>query len=91
MSPERQPIYSADVFEQLRRRGVEWFILNSYFDDAFTPVPENLRFFPRSVREYEAFMNRVRAEAELVHAEIGWADHRLGPDIRVWRLRPRSQ
>jgi 4-amino-4-deoxy-L-arabinose transferase-like glycosyltransferase len=91
ISPERQPIYSADVFEQLRRRGVEWFILNSYFDDAFTPVSENLRFFPRSVREYEAFMNRVREEAELVHAEIGWADHRLGPDIRVWRLRPRPR
>ena len=87
MSPERQLIYYPELIEELRRRGVEWMVLNSYFDDAFSPVPENLRFFPRSVRGYEAFITRLREEADLAHAEIGWADRRLGPDIRVWRLR----
>jgi hypothetical protein len=88
-SPEREPIYSPWLVDELRRRGVEWIVLNSYFDDAFSPVPENLRFFPRSVGGYEAFMARLREEADLAYAAIGWADCRLGPDIRVWHLRPR--
>jgi hypothetical protein len=89
MSPERRPMYGADLVDELRSQGVEWLVLNSYFDDAFSPVPENLRFLPRSVRGYEAFLARLREEADLAHAEIGWADRRLGPEIRIWRLRPR--
>jgi 4-amino-4-deoxy-L-arabinose transferase-like glycosyltransferase len=89
MSPERQRIYYPELVDELRARGVEWLVLNSYFDDAFSPVAENLHFFPRAVRGYEDFVTRLHREADLAHAEIGWADRRLGPDIRVWRLRPR--
>jgi hypothetical protein len=66
---------------------MEYVILNSYFDGAFAPVPENLRFFPQSVAGYDAFMARLREQADLVHEEIGWGLGRIGPDVRVWRLR----
>ena len=87
LSPERTPIYAPSLIDAFRRAGVQYVVLNSYFDGALSRIPENERFFPRSVASYEAFLTRLRAEAELVHTSTGWQNRRLGPDIDVWRLR----
>jgi hypothetical protein len=87
-SPERNPIYAPDLVDALRQAGVEYVVLNSYFDAAFTRVPENERFFPVAVASYEAFQARLAREAERILARPGWRERRVGPDIDVWRLRP---
>lgn len=85
-SPEREPIYFPGLVDRLAAGGVQLVVLNSYFDGAFSPLPENLRWFPRSVAEYRAFRRRLAAAAELEWSVGGWSDHRSGPDIEVWRL-----
>jgi hypothetical protein len=89
-SPERNTIYGPELLDGLRRADVEYVVLNSWFDGAFTRIAENERYFPRSVASYEAFVARLRREADLIHAEPGWRAGRMGPDIDVWRLRPRE-
>jgi hypothetical protein len=56
---------------------------------AFARAPENERYFPRSVETYEAFMPRLAEQAEVVHARLGWAEGRIGPDIRIWEMKAR--
>src|SRR5262249_18617216 len=87
LSPERSPLYGPELVESFRRAGVEYVVINSYFDGAFADVPENVRFFPTSVERYAAFLARLRETADVVHEEIGWDAGRLGPDIQIWRLR----
>jgi len=91
LSPERNPIYGPELVDGFRRAGVQYVVLNSYFDGAFADVPENARFFPRSVEGYAAFLVRLAEEADIVHEEIGWDTGRLGPDIRIWRLRDQGE
>ena len=85
-SPERNPIYAPDLVDALRQAHVEYVVLNSYFDGAFARVPENERFFPLAIANYEAFMARLSTAAELVHVSLGAAEGRMGPDIHIWRL-----
>jgi 4-amino-4-deoxy-L-arabinose transferase-like glycosyltransferase len=89
-SPERDPIYYPGLVDELLANGVAYLVLNSYYEGAFSPVPENLRWFPRSVEEYRGFMERVREKAEPVYSVRGLSEGRFGPDIAVWRLTPRS-
>lgn len=86
-SPERNPIYGPELVDGLRRAGVQYVVLNSYFDGSLARVPENERFFPRSVASYAAFRSRLAGEADLIQSIVGWDAGRLGPDIEVWRLR----
>jgi len=85
-SPEREPLYSPALLDELRAAGVRYLILNSYFDDALSPVAENLRYFPNSVAAHTAFMERLQRETRLVYTIHGWGDGRLGPDIAVYQL-----
>jgi len=85
-SPERNAIYYPELIDACRSDGINYIVLNSYFDAAFTPVPENLRYFPRSIEEYGSFLNRLKVEARLVYEVKGWSDGRLGPDITIYRL-----
>jgi hypothetical protein len=87
-SPERNPIYGPELVDGLRRAGIEYVVLNSYFDGAFARIPENERSFPRAVANHEAFVAKLRREGDLILAEPGWRAGRIGPDIDVWRLRP---
>lgn len=87
LSPERNPLYGPELVDGLRRAGVEYVVINSYFDGAFANVPENARFFPRSVERYAAFLARLREAADVVHEETGWDAGRIGPDIQIWRFR----
>jgi hypothetical protein len=89
-SPERDPIYYPGLVDELLANGVAYLVLNSYYEGAFSPVPENLRWFPRSVEEYRGFMERVREKAEPVYSVRGLSEGRFGPDIAVWRFTPRS-
>ncbi|OGW36832.1 MAG: hypothetical protein A2Y97_06175 [Nitrospirae bacterium RBG_13_39_12] len=85
-NPERSPIYYPELIDEFRNYGVQYLIMNSYFDDAFSPVPENIVFFPRSVKDYQMFLKRLNSEAHLAYSVKGWSEHRIGPDIAVYRL-----
>jgi 4-amino-4-deoxy-L-arabinose transferase-like glycosyltransferase len=85
-NPERDPLYYPAFVDQLRAGGARYVILNSYFDGGLSPVPENRRYFPRSVAAHEAFMKRLSSEARLVYSVAGWAEGRLGPDIAIYRF-----
>jgi hypothetical protein len=92
-NPEISPIYNPKLFDEFRQRGVQYLVMNSYFDDMFSPVPENLAFFPRSINDYQAFVKRLKLETQLVFSVEGLSAHRQGPDIFVYKLAdsPRSQ
>ncbi len=90
-SPERRPIYDAALVDRLAAHGVDLVVLSSSFDGAFAPVPENQRFFPRSVAAYAAFRERLAARADLVWSVQGWSAGRIGPDVEVWALRRPSR
>jgi 4-amino-4-deoxy-L-arabinose transferase-like glycosyltransferase len=85
-NPERDPVYHADLADSLRKAGVRYLVFNSYFDGAFAPTAENLRWFPNSIRNYEAFMARVKERAQLVYSVQGESAGRFGPDIEVFRF-----
>lgn len=87
-SPERRPIYDAALVDRLAARGVDLVVLSSAFDGAFSPVRENLRYFPRSVAAHAAFRERLAARADLAWSVHGWSAGRLGPDVEVWAMRP---
>jgi hypothetical protein len=87
-SAERDLLYAPELLDEIRQRGVEHLILNSYFDAAFSPVPENLAFFPHATAAYAAFRERLEREARLVYEVIGLREGRLGPDIAIYRLEP---
>ncbi|MBI2826505.1 MAG: phospholipid carrier-dependent glycosyltransferase [Planctomycetia bacterium] len=86
-SAEREPLYGAGLVDALLQSGVEYVVLNSYFEDGLAATPENQRWFPRSVREYAGFRAALDIHAELVHAIPGYSAGRSGPDVAVYRLR----
>ena len=88
-SPERDPLLHGALPRQLRNSGVQYMILHSYFDDALSATPDNLRWFPRTVEHYERFVAAVEQVAQCVHREPGYSNGRTGPDISVWRMLPR--
>lgn len=86
MNPEISPIYHPELFDEFRKIGVQYLVMNSYFDAKFSPVPENLAFFPRSINNYQAFVKRLNHETQLVYSVKGLSEHRQGPDIFVYKL-----
>jgi 4-amino-4-deoxy-L-arabinose transferase-like glycosyltransferase len=87
-SAERDPPYHPGLIDEARRRGAPYFVTNSYFDDGFSPVAENLAFFPRATAAYAAFRERLEREATRVFEIRGLSEGRMGPDIAIWRLEP---
>lgn len=83
---EINPVYGSGLLKQIRAEGMSYVVLNSYFNDAFSPVAENLRYFPRSVSGYRDFLVGLQTEATLVYSVKGWSENRLGPDIAIYRL-----
>jgi 4-amino-4-deoxy-L-arabinose transferase-like glycosyltransferase len=88
LSSERTPIYSPQVVAVMLQNGIEYVVLNSYFEDSLAPTPENLRWFPNSVAAYQAFRVALEARGERVAAIAGYTAGRYGPDITIYRLRP---
>lgn len=86
-SGERDPVYSAEMIRQLRLRGVQFVVLNSYFDDALSPIPENQRYFPLSVRAFREFEEALARDAAPVYTVRGHSAGRLGPDITILAMR----
>jgi 4-amino-4-deoxy-L-arabinose transferase-like glycosyltransferase len=87
-SAERDLLYHPGLIDEARRRGAPYLVLNSFFDDGFSPVPENRAFFPRATAAYAAFHERLAREATRVFEVRGIAEGRMGPDIAIWRLEP---
>jgi 4-amino-4-deoxy-L-arabinose transferase-like glycosyltransferase len=85
-SAERAPMFSPTLFQQMRDNHVQWVVTNSWFNDAFRPVPENLLFFPRAVASYEDFRQRLESAATLRWRVAGWEEGRLGPSIAIYQL-----
>ena len=85
-SIERSPMFSATLFEQMRAAHVQYAVVNSWFVDAFAPVPENLLFFPNAVASYREFWQRLESSATLRWRVAGWEDGRLGPSIAIYQL-----
>jgi len=85
-SGERNPIYRPEMIDEMARSGVQFLVSNSYFDGAFAPIPENLRFFPRSVRAFQEFGARLERVATPVYTVRGFRAGRLGPDITIYAI-----
>jgi hypothetical protein len=86
-SLEREPIYTPALLETLQRGDVRYLVTNSFFDDAFLPVEENLKFFPESIRQYAAFQEALLVRSKKVFSVSGWDESRMGPDIAIYELR----
>ena len=89
-SPERQPLYYADLVRQLRANLVSYVVLNSYFDDGLAATPENVRWFPKSVENYAAFRAALAQNGEMATKIDGFGSGRCGPTIEVWHLKTTS-
>jgi len=83
---ELAPVYCAGLIDELRAGGIRYIVSNSYYDDAFSDIAENRRWFPRSAAAYAEWRVRLAREAELVYTVLGQDAGRLGPDIRIYRL-----
>lgn len=86
-SAERDLIYHPGLVQDLMRTKVRYVVLNSYFDGAFSSVPENRRFFPRAVAGYDAFRSELERRGSTVFSVRGIASRRPGPDITIVELR----
>jgi len=79
--------YSPRLMDALRTLGIRYVVSASAHDGAFSPIRENLLWFPNAVEAYAGWRRRLETEGELLWsvraADIG----RLGPDIEIWRLR----
>lgn len=87
LNPEENPVYYPELMSELEAAGADYLVFNSGHGRTFSALPENLRWFPKSIRLHDEFMRRVRRRCELVYSIR--ADHagRFGPDIDVYRLR----
>ena len=85
-SIERSPMFSAKLFQQMRDSHVQYVVVNSWFVDAFSPVPENLLFFPRALAAYEEFRKLFESSATLRWSVVGHEEGRLGPSIAIYQL-----
>ena len=72
----------------MRKSGIEYVVLSSYFEGAISDTEENRRWFPKTVAAYRAFRERLAGEADLLFQVRGYDEGRLGPDIEVYRLHP---
>lgn len=86
-NPELNPVYSGALVDKCRQGGIEYVVLNSYFDGGLSRCPDNERWFPESVRAYEEFTTRIGREADKVFAVDGRSAGRFGPSIAIYRLR----
>ena len=85
--PETLPPYTPEFTRELQDSGVRYLVLNSCFNGAFSPVPENIDRFPRAVAGYKDFLEDLGLRADRVWSVTGWAGGRLGPDIDIYKLR----
>jgi 4-amino-4-deoxy-L-arabinose transferase-like glycosyltransferase len=85
---EVKPLFRPELIASARASGIQYVVLNSYFENALGDTAENRRFFPRSVEAYAAFRDRLAKEGELLYEVDGDREGRLGPDVRVYRLKP---
>lgn len=85
-SPERMPIYRSEMLAEMRQAGIRYWVSNSYFDNAFLPVRENVEFFPESTRNYQALQGALDRQGQLLFEVAGWDAGRLGPDIKVYAI-----
>ena len=85
--PEVSPPYTAQFARDLKEGGVRYLVMNSCFNGAFSPVPENLKYFPAATAGYAAFMKELEGGAELVWSAAGTGAGRMGPDIAVYRFK----
>jgi len=84
---ELNPLFPPTLVAQMRAEGIRYVVANSYFNEAYSPIPENLKYFPRSVGGYLNFFRELISESESVFEVRGWSAGRLGPDITVYRLK----
>jgi hypothetical protein len=85
-NPEYSPLLYAELVEQLREAGVAYLVLHSYFENELAGTPDNLRWFPRTVENYQRFVAAVEQKARCVHRERGFVGGAMGPEISIWRL-----
>jgi hypothetical protein len=90
-SPERDLIYGAGLVKSARAHEVDLIITNSYFDGGFSPVPENLYYFPNAVANYQDYRRELGRSATLVFSVEGISEGRLGPDIEIFALDKSSE
>jgi hypothetical protein len=84
---EERPLFRPELVPSMRRSGIGYVMLSSYFEGAVSDTDENRRWFPRSVAAYAAFRSRLDAEADHLYRVEGYESGRLGPDIDVYRVR----
>ncbi len=84
---EETPIYRPELVGSMLRAGIQYVVLNSYFEANLYDTAENRRFFPKSVAAYAAFRKTLALVADPVFSVAGQSEARLGPDIVVYRLR----
>ena len=87
---EQRPLYRPELVDSAREAGIEYVLLNSYFEGSIYDTEENRRWFPKTVAAYAAFRERLEHEAELVFSVRGQDEGRLGPDVHVYRLKARE-
>lgn len=85
--PEVSPPYTAQFARDLKEGGVRYLVMNSYFNGAFSPAPENLAYFPAATAGYAAFMKELESGAELIWSAPGNSAGRMGPDIAIYRFK----
>jgi len=88
---EQTPIYRPELIGSMFRAGIEYVVLNSYFEGNLYDTAENRRFFPKSVAAYAAFRKTLALVADPVFSVEGHDADRLGPDIVIYRLRRPTQ
>ncbi len=83
-SPERQPIFVPELFDQSRDAGLQYVVVNSFLGCQFSPSPENVKWFPVSVEQYGRTMEHIRQSSDRLFEIRGWEERRPGPDITVY-------
>jgi hypothetical protein len=87
LNAEEEPLFEPALLRLMEQRGTDYVVLNSYFEDGLAATPENLRWFRNSVREYQAFLVKLKESADMVYEVEGYSAGRYGPDVTIYRLR----
>ncbi len=85
-NPEKWPLFYPGLVSEMRAKKVQYVVMDSYWVDTLSSVPENLRFFPVSVQNFAAFMAELKAHSQVIYSVRGWAEGRLGPDITIYEI-----
>jgi 4-amino-4-deoxy-L-arabinose transferase-like glycosyltransferase len=83
---ESKPLFRPELVDSMRQNGIQYIVLNSYFEDSLKDTPENRRWFPNNVAAYREFCERLGSEAVLLYSVRGQSEGRLGPDVEVYHL-----